>query len=33
MEKALFTIKEFCTYLGIGETRARQLVKHAKKEE
>ncbi len=27
MEKALLTIDEFCQYLGIGETKAREMVK------
>lgn len=27
MDKALLNIKEFCTYLGIGETKARELLK------
>ena len=27
MEKALMNIKEFCDYLGIGETKARELLK------
>lgn len=26
MEKALLNIKEFCAYLGIGETKARELM-------
>jgi phage antirepressor YoqD-like protein len=26
-EKALLNIKEFCEYLGIGETKARELLK------
>ncbi len=26
-DKALLNIKEFCVYLGIGETKARQLLK------
>ena len=27
MEKALLTLDEFCAYLGIGETKARELLK------
>lgn len=27
MEKALLNLKEFCEYLGIGETKARELLK------
>lgn len=27
MEKALLNLKELCDYLGIGETKARELVK------
>lgn len=26
MEKALLNLKEFCEYLGIGETKARELL-------
>lgn len=26
MEKALLNVKEFCQYLGIGETKARELL-------
>lgn len=26
MEKALLNVKEFCQYLGIGETKARELM-------
>lgn len=26
-EKALLNIEEFCTYLGIGKTKARELLK------
>lgn len=26
MEKALLNLKEFCQYLGIGETKARELL-------
>ena len=25
-EKALMTVKEFCSYLGIGQTQARQIL-------
>lgn len=25
--KALLTVKEFCEYLGIGETKARELIR------
>lgn len=28
VEKALLNIDEFCTYLGIGKTKARELLKH-----
>lgn len=27
IDKQLLTIKELCTYLGIGETKARELVR------
>lgn len=27
MEKALLNVKEFCEYMGIGETKARELLK------
>ena len=27
MEKKLLTLKELCSYLGIGETKARELVR------
>lgn len=27
MERVLLNIKEFCDYLGIGETKARELLK------
>lgn len=27
MEKALLTLTEFCEYLGIGQTKARELLK------
>ena len=30
MEKALMNIKEFCEYLSIGETKARELLKSQK---
>lgn len=26
MEKALFNLKEFCEYLGIGQTKAREIL-------
>lgn len=28
VEKALLNIEEFCAYLGIGKTKARELMKH-----
>lgn len=27
-EKGLLNIKEFCTYMGIGETKAREMLKN-----
>lgn len=27
-EKALLNLEEFCSYLGIGKTKARELLKH-----
>lgn len=27
MEKVLLNVKEFCAYMGIGETKARELLK------
>ncbi len=30
MEKALLTIDEFCEYLGIGKTKARELLKSSR---
>lgn len=30
MEKALLNLKEFCEYLGIGETKARELLTKTK---
>lgn len=28
IEKALLNLDEFCSYLGIGKTKARELMKH-----
>lgn len=30
MEKALLTVEEVCSYLGIGETKARELIRQPK---
>lgn len=30
MEKVLLTVKEMCTYLGIGQTKARELLTNPK---
>ena len=30
MEKVLLTVKEMCTYLGIGQTKARELLANPK---
>lgn len=29
-EKALLNVKEFCVYLGIGDTKARELLRNPK---